>query len=346
MTTFTHQSFDQRVLFDVDHLAVLPGVAGDLGLRRVVVLTTPGHAKPGAVLAAALGASTFAGAKMHTPVAVTEAALAILGDADGVVSLGGGSAIGLGKALALRGGVKHIAVSTTYAGSEMTPVLGQTFDGRKTTIRDKRVVPQAVVYDVGLTMGLPDDISATSGLNAIAHAVEALYAPDRDPVTDLLALEAIGAFAEALPMIHVNGEDRAARTRALYGAFLAGRTLASATMGLHHKLAHVLGGLFDLPHAPMHAALLPHVVAFNEAAAGHLLVPVAQRLGADSAAQGLARLARAIGAPTTLAALGMPRDGIEQAVVEVMKAPPANPRALKIEDLRELLARAYGAEGL
>lgn len=344
MTSFTHQTFDQRVLFDVDHRRALPGVADDLGLKNLVVLTTPGHAEAGETLARVLSATPFAGAKMHTPVAATEAALGVIGDADGVVSLGGGSAIGLGKALALRAGVKHIAVPTTYAGSEMTPVLGQTEDGRKVTIRDARVVPQAVIYDVGLTMSLPADISATSGLNAMAHAVEALYAPDRDPVTDLLALEALGAFAEALPVIHRDSADRVARTRALYGAFLAGRTLAGTTMGLHHKLAHVLGGLFDLPHAPMHAVLLPHVVDFNEVAAVDLLAPAARRLGAKSVSEGLSGLALSLGVPKSLSELGMPHSGIDKAVDAVMANPPANPRALKIDDLRELLLRAHGGE--
>ena len=187
---------------------------------------------------------------MHTPVEVTERALENIGGADGLVSLGGGSAIGLGKALALRMGVPHIAIPTTYSGSEISPILGQTREGKKTTIRDKRVVPQAVIYDVALTLSLPLDVTASSGFNAMAHAFEALYALDRSPETDRIAVDAIEGFARALPTLVTTPKDEEARAAVLYAAYLSGRVLAARTMGLHHKLAHVLGGLYDLPHAP------------------------------------------------------------------------------------------------
>jgi alcohol dehydrogenase class IV len=279
---------------------------------------------------------------MHTPVEVTEKAMAALVEsgADGLVAIGGGSAVGLSKALALRTGLKHVVIPTTYAGSEMTPILGQTQNGEKIMARDARMVPQGVIYDVALTLGLPVDISMTSGLNAMAHAVEALYAPDRNRLTSLVATEAISALISALRRIHADPQDREARLEALYGAWFAGQSLAAVTMGLHHKLAHVLGGLYDLPHAPMHAVLLPHVVAFNENAAGDLLAPVARELDCPDAAQGLADLSRSLGVPDSLAALGMKAEGIGPAVEAVMAGKPANPREITREGLAALLEGA------
>lgn len=345
MKPFELQSFEQKVVFGKDHLATLPGLVEDFGVTRAAVLTTPGGAAGAAAIAAALGDrhfAAFAGAVVHTPVEVTERALENLGGADGLVSLGGGSAIGLGKALALRMGVPHIAIPTTYSGSEISPILGQTREGKKTTVRDKRVVPQAVIYDVALTLSLPLDVTVSSGFNAMAHAFEALYAPDRSPETDRIAVDAIEGFAWALPTLVTAPKDEEARAAVLYAAYLSGRVLAARTMGLHHKLAHVLGGLYDLPHAPMHAALLPHVMRFNEVAAREQLAPAARSLGYDSPSEGLEMLATKLGAPRHLAALGMPRDGAGAAVRLLMENPPQNPRAFGAADIENLLREAMG----
>ncbi len=241
-----------------------------VGLARVLVICGPTHEDLGRRVADLLGDRAVAvlpEARMHVPAEVARRAveLAMATSADGCVAVGGGSAIGLGKAVALQLGLPVVAVPTTYAGSEMTPVWGLTEDGAKRTGRDPRVQPVAVVYDPELTLAMPLDLTATSGLNAVAHAVEGLYAPDGSPVTALMAEEAVRAFAGALPVLAADGADLDARGEALYAAWLCGSVLGATTMGLHHKLCHVLGGTLGLPHAATHAVLLPHVLAFNAA---------------------------------------------------------------------------------
>ena len=219
---------------------------------------------------------------MHTPVEVTELALAAMKDcdADCIVSLGGGSTTGLGKALALRTGVNQLCIPTTYAGSEMTPILGETKDGLKTTVRTNDVLPETVIYDVDLTLSLPPALAATSGINAIAHAVEALYARDTNPVISLMAEEGIRALARALPAIVAKPDDREARSDALYGAWLCGVCLGTVGMALHHKLCHTLGGTFDLPHAETHTIVLPHALAYNAPAVPEAAARIARAIGA------------------------------------------------------------------
>ncbi|MCP8882328.1 maleylacetate reductase [Devosia sp. XJ19-1] len=345
MDSFTLQTYAQRILFDVDHLSALPDLMDDFGAHKVGIVTTRSHATSAASVSEALGsrhAATFAGAKVHTPVEVTRQALGQLAGSDAIISIGGGSTIGLGKALSLPTGARHIAIPTTYAGSEMTPILGQTDKGRKIVGRDDRVVPDAVIYDVGLTLSLPRDVSMASGFNALAHAVEALYAPDRYPEADATATASIANLVQALPAIARDPLDLQARRQAQYGAYLAGRVLAGRTMGLHHKLAHVLGGLFDLPHAPLHAVLLPHVVKFNEPVAMEALAPAAELLGRNTSSVGLACLADALGLPTTLSEIGMPRDGIHEAARLVVESRGANPRPYSEAEIVALLEEALG----
>jgi maleylacetate reductase len=316
-----------------------------LGRGRALVLTTVGHAAAGRRLAAQLGtraAGAFAGAAMHTPVDVTEAALRAYREAgaDCVVALGGGSTIGLGKAIAVRTGADQVAVPTTYAGSEMTDILGETDGGGKRTRRDPAILPETVIYDVALTVGLPPVLTASSGLNALAHAVEALYAPDRNPVLTLMAGEGVRALGSALPALADAPGDRAARTRALYGAWLCGAALGGTTMALHHKLCHVLGGSFGLPHSETHAVVLPHAAAYNAAAAGELLAPVAEALG-GSPGPALHRLARRMGAPRSLRELGLAEGDIDRAAALAVEAPYWNPRPVERDAVRALLAAAW-----
>ncbi|SFW87765.1 maleylacetate reductase and hydroxyquinol 1,2-dioxygenase domain-containing protein [Amycolatopsis australiensis] len=261
MTSFSYAANPVRVVFG--SLRALGEEADRLGLGRVLLVA---GSRFGDRAADALGsrlAARFAGAAMHTPVDVTERALKVVAEhgADGVVAVGGGSATGLAKAIALRTGLPQLVVPTTYAGSELTSVLGETADGRKTTQRTPKVRPETVLYDVGLTLGLPVSTSAASGLNALAHAVEARYAPDANPMTDLLAAEAVRLLTGALPRIAADPSDVDARTDALRGAWLAGTCLDAVQMGLHHRLCHHLGGKFGLPHAETHAVLLPYVMA-------------------------------------------------------------------------------------
>lgn len=290
--TFAYCSQQYRVVFGAGTSARLGDEVERLGIKRALVLTTREQEHQGQRLGAYLGnrlAGLFSGVRMHTPVEVTEAALAIVEarDIDGLVAIGGGSTVGLGKALSLRTGLPHLAMPTTYAGSEMTPILGETAHGIKTTRRSQDLIPDTVIYDVDLTLGLPTRISAASGLNAIAHAVEALYAPDANPLTSLMAEEGIAALARALPSILAEQTDGTARRDALYGAWLCGACLGAVGMSLHHKLCHVLGGSFDLPHAETHAIVLPYASAYNAAAAPEAMTRVARALKVSDAAQGL-----------------------------------------------------------
>jgi alcohol dehydrogenase class IV len=226
----------------------------------------------------------------------------------------------------------------------MTPILGETRDGIKTTQRRRDIVPDTVIYDVDLTMSLPAAISATSGLNAMAHAVEALYAPDANPIISLMAEEGIAALGRALPRIVAMPSDRDARGDALLGAWLCGTCLGAVSMSLHHKLCHVLGGSFDLPHAETHAIVLPHVVAYNAEAAPEAMRRVARALGTADAALGLFGLQRRLNVPLALADIGMPEDGIDRAAELATRNAYANPRSLDHAGLRELLARAWRGE--
>jgi alcohol dehydrogenase class IV len=280
---------------------------------------------------------------MHTPVEITDEAMNLVRavQADCTIAVGGGSTIGLGKAIAARTDLPQICVPTTYAGSEMTPILGETKDGVKTTRSAAKILPEVVLYDVELTYALPVEVAAASGMNAIAHAVEALYAKDRNPITNWMAEEGIAAFARALPKIRDNPGDRAARSDALYGAFLCGSCLGAVGMALHHKLCHTLGGSFDLPHAQTHAIILPHAVAYNAPAAPDAMARIARALGEADAAQGLFALTGRLGLERALRALGMPKDAIDKAADLVCAAPYWNPRPVERAPVAALIARAW-----
>jgi maleylacetate reductase len=315
------------------------------GCKRVLVLSTPQQKADAEVLARGLGplaGGVFAGAVMHTPVEVTEAAMKVVAQtgADCVVSFGGGSTTGLGKAIAYRSDLLQIVVPTTYAGSEVTPILGQTEGGRKTTIRDARILPEIVIYDPERTHALPLALSITSGLNAMAHAVEALYAQDRNPISSLMAVEGLRAFAVSLPQIVQNPLDAAARSEALYGAWLCGTVLGAVGMALHHKICHTLGGAFDTPHAETHAIMLPHTAAFNAVAAREELAPAAALFG-GSIGGGLWDFARAIGAPSSLKDLGLTEVDVDRAAALASENPYWNPRPIERASIRDLLQQAY-----
>ncbi|MDX3071071.1 maleylacetate reductase [Streptomyces sp. MI02-7b] len=320
-----------------------------LGCDRALVLSTPGQtgqAHEVRELLGPLAAGVFDQAAPHTPVAVTEKAVGAVraAGADCVVAVGGGSAIGLGKAVALRTGHAHIALPTTYAGSEMTPILGETQGGAKTTRRLPEVLLRTVVYDVDLTLALPPHVAAVSGLNAMAHVVEALYAQDHDPLALLIAGEALDALATALPDAVRRPAEPGARATALYDAWLAGTCLGTVGMALHHKVCHVLGGTFDLPHAETHAVVLPHVVAYNAPAAAPAMERIGRALpGPDPAAAVFAFAAR-LGAPRALRDLGMPESGIASAADLIVRDGYWNPRPVDREAVRGLLRRAWAGE--
>lgn len=342
---FTFPGLTTRVVFGHGTLAQLPDEVARLGHSRALVLSTPHQEAEAQALADRLGdkaAGVFAGAAMHTPVEVTEEAVGAFRavQADCVVSLGGGSTTGLGKAIAVRTGADQIVVPTTYAGSEMTDILGETAGGEKTTRRDAAIRPEVVVYDVDLTLTLPVALTVTSALNAIAHAMEGFYAPDRHPITEALSRDAMVAFRDALPVLVTAPQDKEARAKALYAAWGCSLTLGHVTMALHHKLAHVLGGSFGLPHAETHAVLLPHTTAYNEPAVGDLLQPIADTFG-GSAGAGLWHFAESVGAPLRLADLGLKETDLDRAAEIATKNPYANPRPVSRDCIRQLLQQAY-----
>lgn len=342
---FVFPGLSTRVVFGHGTLAQVPEEVARLGRSRALVLSTPHQKAEAEALALRLGptaAGVFAGAAMHTPVEVTEKAVAAFRSvgADCVVSLGGGSTTGLGKAIALRTGADQVVVPTTYAGSEMTDILGETAGGEKTTRRDPAIRPEVVVYDVDLTLTLPLGLTVTSALNAIAHGMEALYAPDSNPVIEALVRDALPAFHDALPALLRNPADPGARGQALYAAWACSTALGYASMALHHKLAHVLGGSFGLPHAETHAVLLPHTASYNEAAAGGLMAPIAETFG-GSAARGLWQFAKSVNAPLRLAELGLTGPDLDRAAEIATKNPYANPRPVTREGIRALLQSAF-----
>ncbi|MDB6001419.1 MAG: putative maleylacetate reductase, partial [Rhizobacter sp.] len=265
--------------------------------------------------------------------------------ADCAVAIGGGSTTGLGKAIALLGepgnDLPILAIPTTYAGSEMTPIYGITEAGVKRTGRDLRVLPRTVIYDPALTTSLPWRMSVTSGINAIAHAAEGLYSQDRNPVMDLMAEEGIRALAEGINRLNGNLQDMEARSDCLYGAWLCGSVLASVGMALHHKLCHTLGGSFNLPHAETHTIVLAHALAYNAGAAPQAMARIARALGAASAPQGVFDLARNNGAPVALRDIGMQAQDLDRAAELATTNAYWNPRPIERAAIRELLQRAF-----
>ena len=346
MHPFTYTQPAMRVVFGAGSLAQLAAEVDLLGAKRVLVISTPGQEAKAAAIAQLLGARAagiHAQAVMHIPLEVGRAAAAEAArlGADALAVYGGGSALGLAKSVALQTGLPILAIPTTYSGSEMTPIYGHTEGGQKRTGRDARVLPKTVIYDPELTLALPALISAASGMNAIAHAVEALYAKEANPVTSMMAEEGIRALAAGLPRVVRNLADLDARAECLYGAWLCGAVLSVASIALHHKICHTLGGSFHLPHAETNAVVLPHAVAYNYAGAPEAMLRVERALGAAHAAQGLFDLARSLGAPAGLKELGMKEADLDRAAEFAVQSPYPNPRPIEQAGLRKLLDDAF-----
>ena len=346
MQDFIYQNAPMRVVFGSGALRRLPEELDHLGVTRALVLATPRQVTQLVAIGELIGERTvgvFTGAVMHTPVEVTDRAMEMVRSVrpDCVVAIGGGSTTGLAKAIALRTDLPQIVLPTSYAGSEMTPVVGQTSGGIKTTQSSPKILPETVIYDVDLTLDMPPKLSATSGINAIAHAVEALYARNRNPLISLMAQEGIRTLAHALPAICTQPIDKAARTDALYGAWLCGVCLGAVGMSLHHKLCHTLGGSFNLPHAETHSVILPHALAYNAPAAPDAMARIGAALGVGDAALGLHDLARRLSVPLSLREIGMPESGIDRAADLAVKNSYWNPRPIERDAIRELIARAW-----
>lgn len=340
-----HQVYAGRVLHGSGAVTLVPGEVERLGAQRVLLVAAPSSAEAAQSLATALGdrhAATFGSPVRHSPVEVTARALALAGDvrADALVAIGGGSAIGLSKALAIRTGMPQVAVPTTYAGSEATPVLGETENGIKTTRRDPALAPGTIVYDPDLTLSLPRGLTLTSALNALAHAVEALWDTRASAATRAYAVESADGILTALPLVLDRPTDLPARARLQEAAWLAGACLAQARMGLHHQLAHALGGTFDLPHAELHALLLAYVMQFNLPAAPDAAARLARLTNGDPTLAVAALAARHDG-PTTLRGLGVPREALRGVAERVAAAPYPNPRPVTADAVEELLLAAW-----
>lgn len=346
MRDFTFTSHAQRVRFGAGTLRATAAELDAIGARKAIVLCTPQQRAQAERVAELLGgraAGIFDGAVMHVPIETARAArrFAAQQGADCAVAIGGGSTVGLGKAIAFDSGLPILAIPTTYAGSEMTAIYGLTEQGVKRTGRDLRVLPRTVIYDPELTLALPVGMSVVSGINAIAHAAEGLYAADADPVTSLLAEEGIAALGRALPAIRRDAGDLAARADALYGTWLCGKVLGSVGMGLHHKLCHTLGGSFDLPHAETHTIVLPHVLAYNAAAAAPAMARIARALGGADAARATYDLARDNGAPLALRDIGLRATDLDRACALALENEYPNPRPVEARALRRLLQDAH-----
>jgi alcohol dehydrogenase class IV len=343
---FTHETLGQRVVFASGEApAAVAAEGAALDARRVMLIAAPARA----ALAERVGADLPVAVRhdevvMHVPVEVAERArqAAAAGSVDALVCVGGGSTTGLAKAVALTTGLPIVAVPTTYAGSEATNVWGLTEGEVKTTGADARVLPRSIVYDASLMLSLPVETSVASGLNALAHCVDSLWGPRVDPIDQALAGEGIRALALGLPAVAADPTGPEGREQTLYGAYLAAVAFASAGSGMHHKICHVLGGMFDLPHAQTHAVVLPHVLAFNAPSAPDAERRIAQALGSPTAGEGLAALREVLRAPRALRDHGMPEDGITRAVAPVLAAVPGdNPTPVTEENITALLRAAW-----
>ncbi len=347
MQDFVHDQPARRVVFGRGAIATLRDEVARLGITRAVVISMPAeqhfateaHQRLGA-LSAGVYSKVLA---QHVPIEMLRQARqdAKAIGADGYVAIGGGSTVGVGKGLALETGLPIVAIPTTYAGSEMTSIYGITEAGVKKTGRDDKVLPKTVIYDVNFTLSLPPQISGPSGMNAMAHCIEALYARDTNPIVVLMSAEGIRALARALPVVVKEPGNVDARSEAQYGAWLSGVALGSAGTAIHHKLCHTLGGTFNMPHAETHTVILPHATAYNREAAPDAMKTAAEALGADDAAQGIYDLIETIGAPSSLEQIGMPKDGLDKAADLAVQNPYWNPRPIERDAIRKLLDDAW-----
>ena len=345
---FAYETRPAHVVFGAGRAAEGVAAAAErLGLCRILLVSSLRESNHADRLAAPLGdrvVGRYTGVRQHVPAAVADEVRSVAAEvgADGILSIGGGSTTGTAKILALSAGIPIVAVPTTYAGSEMTPVWGLTTDGRKETGVDARVQPREVIYDSDLVAELPDEVAVVSALNAMAHCIEATWSLRASPITSTLAVDGIRSLARGLHGVR----DPASRARAVdhlqYGSMLGGLSLASVGSGLHHKICHALGGAFDLPHAPTHAVVLPFVVAYTVPAVPEIASRIAGALGAGNAADGLRAVARRAGAPLSLAEIGLRREQLPEAIAVVQaRLPIDGPRTATAEDIAELLAAAF-----
>lgn len=343
---FDHTTLGQRVLFGTGKAA--PNLADEVrrrGSTAVMVIAKGREAELARRITTGIDVALHHDdVAPHVPVAKADKARAAAQEhgIDLLVCVGGGSTTGLAKAVALTSGLPIVAVPTTYAGSEATNVWGLTEAARKTTGVDDRVLPGTVVYDAELTFSLPVELSVASGLNGLAHCVDSLWAPRADPINAALATEGMRTLAAGLPKVVADPHDVDGREPALHGAYLSAVAFASAGSGMHHKICHVLGGTYDLPHAQTHAIVLPHVLAFNAAAAPEAADRIAHALGGTDAVRALTALGDRLGAPKALRDIGLRESDLDEAAeLSVAAIPTSNPRPATAGDVRGLLTAAW-----
>lgn len=341
-----YEGLPWRVICGPGRLSDLPAEVERLQAARVLLidgLEDPERIKEIEALLGATRAETLSDVRPHVPLELAQAARKTAAELeiDCLLAVGGGSAIGLAKAVALETEIPIVAIPTTYAGSEMTPIYGITDKAHKQTGRDLRVLPRTVIYDPELTLSLPAFLTGPSGINAIAHCVEALWTPLSNPASDAIATDGIRLLAQGLRACIAKPKDIDARATAQRGAWLGGMSLATAGTALHHKACHVLGGTFDLPHAEVHAAVLPAVTEFFSDAAPEAVASVARGLGTDDAVAGLRALADDLGVSSSLGKLGLTEKDTEYAAELIAAEAPAFPRPATVEDVRGILKQAY-----
>lgn len=349
MQHFELKMLPWNVVFGAGCLASLPSRMDQLGLKRALVLSSPEQVSDAANVAEIIGSRAvgrFTEAKMHVPIATAEAAkeLALAHHSDCTISVGGGSTTGLGKALALKAKLPLIAIPTTYAGSEMTSIWGITEDGRKQTGRDLKVLPVLTLYDAELSLGLPPKVAGPSGMNALAQAIINAKDPRSNPVILTLALQAVSAISNALPMVMAEPSNLGAREQLLYGAALAGASLGAGVTSLHHRLCHTLGGTYNTPHAETHAILLPYSVAYAAPAVPELMRGIADALHCDEAANGIYQLAKGIGLATSLSSIGITAAELPRIAELATEAAIVNPRPVTRAGVLALLNQALAGD--
>ena len=351
MQSFLYEVQAARVNFGVGKMKEVSSELNLIGAKRALIISTPGQQRLAVQVSDILGdlcVGIHAKAVQHVPMETVETSLELVRelDIDSLVPVGGGSSIGLAKAIALYTSLPIVAIPTTYAGSEMTPIWGTTEKGMKKTGKDSVVKPKTVIYDPELTVKLPARVTVTSGMNAIAHCVEALYSENANPIISLLAQDGIRALRSSLPAILANPQDLEAHSKALYGCWLGGTVLGSVGMALHHKLCHVLGGRYNLPHAETHSVILPYVIWYNAAYATEAIQAIARVIGTDGndVAGALFDLTTSLGVPTSLAEIGMTHSDLDEAAEQATKNPYYNPRPIDQQSIRQLLEYAFAGK--
>ena len=343
---FIYNANPSRVIFGSGSLSKVAEELDRLGIERAIVISTPEQSALAAEVAKAIGGRAgimYPGAVQHTPVEVTESALLAVSSvrADGCLAIGGGSTTGLSKAIAYRTDLPQLIVPTTFAGSEMTPILGQTDHGLKTTLTSPKVLPETVIYDPDLTVTMPAFISGPSAMNAIAHSVEALYAKDRNPIISMMAADSIRALGLAVPQLMADPTNRGAHSEALYGAWLAGCCLGAVGMAIHHKICHTLGGAFNLNHADVHALMIPYTTAYNRDAAPQAMEQIARALGTVDAPRGIFALTQQATRKRSLREMGLSEADLDTAADQAVQNPYYNPRPVTRDGVREMLQAAF-----